>query len=227
LYYLPFHALFDGNRYVVDEHPLWYVPSASVFHLCCQRERKHHRQSLIVAVSNESVPEAVEEVRAVASVVPNPHLLLGEAATEAGLRTLGPSSGLLHVVAKGQFRGDSPMFSSISLSDSRLSLLDLYGLDLSAELVTLSGCGTGFGATEGEELMGLGRGLLHAGAQAVLLPLWNTARASTRDFMAAFYSCLQSTPDKSLAFRFATLRLRQTRPHPFDWASYVLVGQAV
>jgi CHAT domain-containing protein len=227
LYYLPFHALFNGRRYLVDDHSLWYVPSASVFHLCCQRQPKHCQESLIVAVSDQDVPDAFQEAEAVASIVPSPALWRGEGATESCLRTLGRTSRFLHVVAKGEFRRDNPMFSSIRLGDSRLTLLDLYDLDLSAELVTLSGCGIGFDTTaEGEELMGLERGLLYAGAQAVLLPLWNATRASTRDFMKVFYSCLRSMPDKSSALRFAMQRLRETRAHPFDWASYVLVGKA-
>jgi CHAT domain-containing protein len=119
------------------------------------------------------------------------------------------------------------MFSAIQLAGSRLGLLDLYGLDLSAELVTLSGCGIGFATRrEGEERMGLERGLLYAGAQAVLLPLWDAPRDSTREFLKIFYSCLRSTPDKASAFRSAMQQLRETRPHPFDWAPFVLAGQA-
>ena len=226
LYYLPFHALFNGSCYLIDEYPLWYVPSASVFYLCCQRERKRGRESLILAVSDQDVRDASQEAEAVASLVDGPCLLAGEAANEQYLRKLGRTSQLLHVVAKGQFRRDNPMFSSIRLADSSLTLLDLYGLDLSAELITLSGCGVGFGTTaEGEELMGLERGLLYAGAQAVLLSLWNASRASTRDFMKIFYSCLRSMPDKSSALRFAVRQLRENRAHPFDWAPYVLVGR--
>jgi CHAT domain-containing protein len=227
LYYLPFHALFNGSRYLIDEYPLWYVPSASVFYLCCQRKRKECRESLILAVSDQDVRDAFHEAEAVASLVPSPGLWRGEAATERRLRTLGPTSRFLHLIANGEFRRDNPMFSSIRLADSRLTLLDLYGLDLSAELVTLSGCGVGFDTTaEGEELMGLERGLLYAGAQDVLLPLWNATRASTRDFMKIFYSCLRSLPDKSSALRFAMQQLRETHAHPFDWAPYVLVGKA-
>ena len=227
LYYLPFHALFDGRNYLIDKYPLWYVPSSSSFYLRCQRRRKHNRESLILAVSDRDVSDAFQEAEAVASLVPSPRLWRGGAATERCLRTLGPGGRFLHLIAKGEFCSDNPMFSSIRLADSRLTLLDLYGLDLSAELVTLSGCGVGFDATaEGEELMGLECGLLYAGARAVLLPLWDATRASTRDFMKIFYSCLRSMPDKSSALRFAMQQLRETRAHPFDWAPYVLVGKS-
>jgi CHAT domain-containing protein len=226
LYYLPFHALFNGRTYLIDEYPLCYVPSASTFYLCCQRKRRHRVDSLILAVSEQDVRDAFQEAEVVASLVPRASLWQGDTATERCLRTRGPASQFLHVMAKGEFRRDNPMFSSIRLADSHLTLLDLYGLDLSAELVTLSGCGPGFETTgEGEELMGLERGLLYAGAEAVLLPLWNATRSSTRDFMKIFYSCLRSTSDKSCALRFAAQQLRETRPHPFDWAPYVLVGK--
>jgi CHAT domain-containing protein len=225
LYYLPFHALFNGKCYLMDEYPLWYVPSASVFYLCCQREREKCRGSLILAGSDQEVPGAFQEAAEVASVVDGSRLFRGEGATAQCLRTQGPMSRFLHVVAKGHFCRDNPMFSAIRLADSSLTLLDLYGLDLSAELVTLSGCGVDFDTTaEGEELMGLERGLLYSGAQAVLLPLWNASRASTREFMKVFYSCLRSTADKSCALRFAVQQLRESRAHPFDWAPYVLVG---
>jgi CHAT domain-containing protein len=228
LHYLPFYALFDGEHYLADEYLLWCVPSSSVFQLCCQRERRHYQESLVLAASNDEVPDAFQEAQAVASLVPSPRLLLGDAATEERLRSFAPRSRFLHLVAKGHFRTDNPMFSSIGLADSRLSLLDLYGLDLSAELITVSGCGLGFGGRgAGEELIGLERGLLYAGAQAVLLPLWNANRDSTREFMNSFYSCLRSTPDKPSALRSAMQQLRKTRPHPFDWAPYVLVGKAL
>jgi len=227
LYYVPFHALFNGRYYLCDQYTLWYAPSSGVFQLCCQRERRRYPESVILAVSNEDLPNAFQEAHAVASLVPSPRVLLGEAATEECLRTLGPKSRFLHVIAEGQFRADNPMFSPIRLADSRLSLLDLYGLDLSAELVTLSGCGIGFGTRgEGEELMGLERGLLYAGAQAVLLQLWDATKDSTRDFMKIFYSGLRFTPDKASALRSAMQQLRETRPHPFDWAPYALVGNA-
>ena len=56
------------------------------------------------------------------------------------------------------------MFSSIRLGTSMLSLFDLYQLQLNAELVTLSGCGTGMNVVVGgDELIGLVRGLFMQG----------------------------------------------------------------
>jgi CHAT domain-containing protein len=117
------------------------------------------------------------------------------------------------------------MFSSIDLGTGPLSLFDLYQLDLSAELVTLSGCSTGVNVvTGGDELVGLVRGLLYSGARAVMLTLWEAYDRSTAAFMTAFYRGLAESRTKSVALRLAMREVREEFPHPFYWAPFVLVG---
>lgn len=119
------------------------------------------------------------------------------------------------------------MFSGIRLGDGILSLYDLYQLKLPAELITLSGCATGLSVVaDGDELLGLARGLIYAGAQSALLTLWNVHDSSTAEFMSAFYGHLASSGDKGLALQRAALDLRKTYPHPYYWASFVLLGKA-
>ena len=61
----------------------------------------------------------------------------------------------------------------IRLGSSHLSLYDISHLHLPAELIVLSGCATGLNVVApGDELMGLVRGLLQAGAQSLILSLW-------------------------------------------------------
>lgn len=119
------------------------------------------------------------------------------------------------------------MFSSIRLGGSELSLFDLYQLQLSAELVTLSGCGTGLNViVGGDELLGLVRGLLYAGAHSVLGTLWDVNDETTALFMKTFYERLRLAPDRAEAVRHAMRSLRETHPHPYHWAPFVLTGSA-
>jgi CHAT domain-containing protein len=114
---------------------------------------------------------------------------MGEAATENVLQTYGPSSKSVHIATHGYFRQDNPMFSSIRLGASHLSLYDMAHLQLPVELVVLSGCATGLNVvTPGDELMGLVRGLLQAGAQSLVLSLWDVHDDSTKEFMVEFYT---------------------------------------
>ena len=142
----------------------------------------------MLAVPDARAPFIEEEGRFVASAMGNARLLMGADATEEQLRTYGPKSRFVHIATHGYFRQDNPMFSSIRLGNSLLSLFDLYQLQFDAELVTLSGCGTGMNVViGGDELIGLVRGLLYAGAQTLMVSLWEVHDQSTAEFMRDFY----------------------------------------
>jgi len=118
------------------------------------------------------------------------------------------------------------MFSSIRMGSSYLSLYDLYQLRLPVELVTLSGCATGLNVVAaGDELIGLARGLFQAGAQSLLVSLWDVHDQSTADFMTQFYRRLQGGEAKAEAMRAAMLAVREAYPHPYQWAPFVLMGK--
>ncbi len=225
LHYVPFHALSDGERFVIDDFTVSYAPSASVYRLCCTKSPTENRTSLVMGVPHPSLPNVGTEVEAVAQALPSPTVLLGEQATHERLQTLGAQSRFIHIATHGHVRRDNPMFSSIDLGTGPLSLFDLYQLDLSAELVTLSGCSTGVNVvTGGDELVGLARGLLYSGARAVMLTLWDAYDRSTATFMTAFYRALAESRTKSAALRFAMREVRAEYPHPFYWAPFVLIG---
>lgn len=117
------------------------------------------------------------------------------------------------------------MFSGIRLGDSILSLYDLYRFKLPVELITLSGCVTGLSTVAGgDELLGLVRGLIFAGARAALLTLWDVQDVSTLEFMVSFYQYLRDGQPKADALRRAILDLRERYPHPYHWAPFSLIG---
>ena len=228
LHSLPFHALFDGQQFLIDTFTISYAPSASIHALCQQLVATHTGPSLILGVEDPKMPFIRQEVEAVAAVVPEPEILLGPDASERALREDGGRSQLVHIASHGYFRQDNPMFSAIRLADSYLSLYDLYHMDLPVDLLTLSGCVTGLNViAEGDELIGLSRGLLFAGARSLLLSLWDVDDRSTAEFMQLFYSHLLRQHDKAEALRSAMLDLRTRYPHPYYWAPFRLVGKSL
>ncbi|HEY3131983.1 MAG TPA: CHAT domain-containing protein [Acidobacteriota bacterium] len=226
LHYVPFHALFDGWRYLIDAFTISYAPSASIYTLCHRRSATSSSGSLILGVPDPQTPFIEQEIQSVAAILPSPELFVGVNATEDVLRKRGPLSRLVHIATHGFFREDNPMFSGVRLGTSYLSLYDLYHLRLPVELVTLSGCATGLNVVAaGDELLGLVRGLLYAGAQTLLLTLWEVHDRSTADFMASFYRRLQQQGSKALALQGAMMELRDQSPHPYFWAPFELVGK--
>jgi CHAT domain-containing protein len=94
--------------------------------------------------------------------------------------------------------------------------------------VTLSGCATGMNAVAaGDELLGLVRGLLYAGARALVLTLWDVHDKTTSEFMTAFYRSLQAGCAKPAALRAAMMEIRSRHPHPYYWAPFFLVGNTL
>jgi CHAT domain-containing protein len=180
LHYLPFHALFDGSQYLIDRFTVSVAPSASIYSMCHQKQANSDGTSLLMGVHDERAPFIEREIHSVAAAVPEPRIFLGADATAEVLRSLGPNSRMIHIATHGFFRKDNAMFSSVRLADSYLNLYDLYELRLPVELLTLSGCGTGLSVVAaGDELLGLTRGLLCAGAQSVLLSQWDVHDRTT------------------------------------------------
>jgi CHAT domain-containing protein len=180
---------------------------------------------VVLAVPDPHNPGIAAEAGAVMAAMPGARVLLGEDATLDALRGLGAGARLIHIAAHGLFRRDNPMFSAIQLGSSRLTVFDLYELDLAAEVVVLSGCGTGASVVVGgDELIGLVRGLLYAGARNVIATLWDAHDESTRRFMAALYRLLPVEYDRAQAVRRAMIEVRDEYPHPFYWAPVFVAG---
>jgi CHAT domain-containing protein len=180
---------------------------------------------LVLGVPDAAAPLIEDEAAAIAKTIPGAVLFLGRNATTDLLREKGPGCRFIHIATHGYFRQDNPMFSGIRLGDSMLSLIDLYRLRLPVELITLSGCATGANTvTKGDELLGLVRGLVYAGAKAALLSLWDVHDRSTLEFMTTFYRHLMEGTNQATSLQKAAQSVRDGYPHPYYWAAFSLVG---
>ncbi len=225
LHYVPVHALFDGQAYLVDTHTVSYAPSASIYAMCCRRATRGGSSSLVLGVPDERAPFIRDEVETIARLLQPSDLRIGSDAGVDSLRDLGPAGRIVHIATHGYFREDNPLFSGVRLGDSYLTVQDLYDLQLPVDLVTLSGCGTGLNVVAaGDELRGLVRGLLAAGARSTMLSLWDVHDRSTADLMGHFYQALNAGIPRAAALQHAMARVRTERPHPYYWAPFVLIG---
>jgi len=226
LHFLPFHALRHSGRYLCDDFSISYAPSATIFALCQRKQPNTNSRSAVFGIADQNAPEIEGEVKTVAELLPGSELLTAERATAAALRDRGPSLELVHIATHGVYRQDNPMFSGIRLGDGYLYLYDLYQMRIPARLVTLSGCATGMNVVaEGDELLGLQRGLFCAGASTLLLSLWDVHDETTADLMRCFYSHFAASDDMAGSLRLAMQEIRAKHPHPYYWAPFFLTGQ--
>jgi len=224
LHRVPFHALFDGESYLIDRFEISYAPSAMVFSLCQKRAPKESNRALVLGVSDPLIPNVADEARAVASHLSSAETLAR--ATTGAVREKAPGCDVLHLACHGMFRADNPMFSSLKLHDGWLTAADVLQLDLDGALVTLSACESARNnVLAGDELVGLTRGFLGAGAATLVASLWLVQDETTSWMMERWYARLRRGQDRASALRNAQLDLKERRTHPYYWAPFVLIGR--
>jgi CHAT domain-containing protein len=226
-HYVPFHALWDGANYLIDQYDFTYGASTAVLRICRDKPDSIAARDLILAVPDERTPSILDEASVLADLLPNADVFIGEQARARVLRELGPSAGKVHIAAHGVFRSDNPLFSSVRMADSWLSMVDVFSLRLGSELTTLSACETGMSTLcGGDELLGLTQAFLYAGTPSLVVSLWRVNDRSTTLFMKGFYQGLSKGQTKPEALRRAMLDVKAEFPHPYFWAPFILLGKS-
>jgi CHAT domain-containing protein len=183
------------------------------------------------------LPLSQDEVISVSKVAgTGAELLLGNRATEDAFKA-EPLSDFrvihlaVHAVADPQYPDRAALVlgrDSNTSEDGLLQAREIVRLSLNAELVTLSGCETGIGSSEGEAgVLSLEQAFLTAGARAVVASLWRVEDHATTALMTRFYSHLAQHEDKAVALAHAQRDLldRYGDASPYFWAGFVLVGE--
>ena len=223
---VPWHALFDGERHLLQRAEVAVSPSSAVLQICQgRRRRRRGRGALVMGYSDGGrLPAVGPEVQGVVSVLGGRCYTEGEA-TRFRLIEEAPHHDLIHLAAHGEARLDSPEFAHLKLADGQLSMTDVFNLNLDGALVTLSACETGRSVvTGGDELIGLARGFLHAGAATLVQSLWRVEDGSTARLMAGLYGNLRQGLSAGAALRQAQLDLLAEGVPPYVWAPFQLVG---
>jgi CHAT domain-containing protein len=236
LHYLPFAALWDGEEYLVDRFSLRLIPSASA--LVYLRTGQPKKLGKLLALGNPDLglrsldlPNAQVEAVTIAAMFPDSRALVRAEASKSAVKELANGFSMLHFATHGKFDANVPLSSGLYLAKGReadgiLTVSDLYSLRWDVDLVTLSACETGLGkVAKGDDVIGLTRGFLYAGARSIVASLWEVDDAATAHLMESFYRNLSSN-DKREALRLAQLETRQQYPEPWFWAAFNILGRA-
>jgi CHAT domain-containing protein len=242
LRYLPFAALHDGQRYLVQR---WNLPMyTSVTKNRLRDDVAPQWQAAGLGVTRalgefSALPAVKVEMSniiktASGGVLPG-EVYLDGAFTAQRLQDVSKRNfQLLHVASHFRFSPGTEVNSFLLLGDGQqLTLGDIrtqnYRFD-NVDLLTLSACDTGLGGgrdEKGREIEGFGVIAQQQGAKAVLATLWPVADQSTSTLMAEMYRRRQEQHlTKIEALRQAQLSLlAQPRyVHPFYWAPFILMG---
>lgn len=221
---VPFAALHDGTCFLTERMPVVMAPSR----LAAEHAAGRHRggsSRLVLGVADERTPRVLDEVAAVASTDPGATVLTNDAATTAAFWDLIANHDIIHVASHAIERPDNPLFGAVRFADRWMTAAEVAGAALDGQLVVLSSCSSGrqFGARSDDELIGLPRAFLAAGASAVVVNLWQVEDDAATSLMTTFHSNLNAQPTAQ-ALRLAQTNVMSTHPHPYRWAPSVLIG---
>ena len=234
LHYLPFNALkANGGEFLIQDHTIRLLPSASVMKFL--NKELAPTQSLLVFGNPDlndpkmDLPGAQAEAKAIAKLWPDSKVVLRKHASESLIKKTASLFRYIHLASHGQFKPDAPMQSRMLLAadnenDGSLTVSEIYDLKLNADMVVLSACQTALGNVKnGDDVVGLNRGFLYAGAKSIVGSLWEVPDNPTKDLMVGLYTNLKSMGLRE-AMRKAQLSALKKYKHPFNWAAFQVTG---
>lgn len=259
LHFIPFQALRTGTGdYLLERFNISSSPSSAVLHYCASRRPPEGDRILAMALGSIEIggfpglPGTESELEKIRQIYPEADWVSGAASSETFLKSKASECNFLHIATHGAFNKLQPLYSYLLMTpgehdDGQLTVREIFELQLQCKLVTLSACETGLGDIgEADDLIGMSRAFIYAGAPAVVVSLWKVDDATTATIMAGFYRNLKKGLPASEALTAAqrdfldqeTVLQRQsssgkiksiravTNMHPYFWASFVLLGDA-
>ena len=256
LFNFPFEALVisegpDSGKYLIERYKVSYQLSLDLLsNSIIPGLPRNGKQQKILLMGNPDLPEessayagtkrgelkylkyVAKEISSIAAVVGVQKTVtyMGADATKEKLEhNLGEFS-ILHFATHAQANARNPYGSFIKLAGPKgyLTLREVPKLNVSADLVVLSGCETGTGRIlGGEGIWSFTSQFLAAGAKNVVASLWRVEDQSTAELMKEFYKAMKPEFERfGESLRIAKLRLLKGKEwqHPCYWAPFVLYG---
>lgn len=221
LHHVPFHALPWGDGWLVDRFEVVYAPSAAVYGFLGAKAANTVGPACLLGLPDGASRQVEREVAAVARSLGTEHVSLGEEASLERLQHCARDARILHLSTELGVHEGQPLLTALRLADNWLRTEQLFWLETAAEVVVISAGGGG----SADATLALTRGVLYAGARALLMSRWPVVDPVPAEFLDRFYYHWQECGDAASAARMAMAEIRTHRPHPYYWASFFLAGR--
>jgi len=150
------------------------------------------RRRDVVLVRGPGLATDGAEVPALAAEYDDATVLGGGTATAARVLGAIDGAGLVHIAAHGNFRADSPLFSSLRMDDGPLTVHDFERLRRAPYRLILSSCDSGLLAPAGaDELLGLTSTLVPLGTAGIVASVVRVNDKAAVELMLALHRRLR------------------------------------
>jgi len=231
---IPFAALHDGERFLVERFAIAVVPGLE---LVDPKPMDIATQDVLLVGLSESIhgypaiEGAEQELLAIQDLYGG-RVWMNQAFERSRFdAALGESPpGIVHIASHGRFTGD-PSTSFLLTYDGRLTMKDLEGLvsrskysNEPVEMLVLSACQTAIG--DDRAALGLAGVAVRAGARSALGSLWQINDLATRDLIIRFYEELgKEGQSKAKALQRAQIAMLAGKyRHPSYWSPFLLIS---
>lgn len=247
---------YEECEFAGDNYRFIYTPGYSVYNSLSEKQKNSSKNTLLVGnpymstgsklfserrglmkdspTSKASVMlplrYSMSEVENINNMLDFATVLSGSFATESRFKELAADASLIHLSTHSALFREQPLIFFSNLydvqNDGFLEAGEIASLNLHADLVVLSSCGSGLGSSAANEgVVGFNKALLEGGAKSVLSTLWEIDDKYTAVFMSLFYHQLSVGVSKSEALRRAKSEfIRTIDPNPYYWGAFVLYG---
>ena len=213
---LPFAALHDGEKFVIEKYQIARIPAFNLTNTDYQAEPE--RDVLAMGASEfsnlPSLPGVEVELNTIVPKLWSGRIIMNQQFTIDNFQQAHQqgSFDIVHIASHSKFSAGSPEDSYIQFSDRKLTLEQLADLELElppVDLLVLSACETALGDESAE--FGFAGLAMQAGVKSALASLWTVDDTGTVILMSEFYQQLKSTTIKAEALKKAQMRMLQQK----------------
>ncbi|SLM30671.1 exported hypothetical protein [Desulfamplus magnetovallimortis] len=238
---IPFGALFDGRKYLVEKYAVAVIPGIT---LTDHEKASGAFRALACGLSYSAngfpaLPYVSKELKAVDAILGDKILENELFTTRSFMEALSSNQfNILHIATHGNF-GITPDQTFLLTHNGRFTMDELRQLVLHLkfreqpiELITLSACQTATG--DERSALGLAGTALGTGVKSALATLWTVDDAAAFTLVKGFYETLTGFNGKNIEHEVTKSRALQLAQremiemenfrHPFFWAPFILVG---
>ncbi|MGD1901441.1 MAG: CHAT domain-containing protein [Geitlerinemataceae cyanobacterium] len=208
---LPLAALYNGERYLVEDFAIGLIPSINLVDFTPSNLRDAPVLAMGASEFEDlaALPAVPTELETIANLTQGRSFTNAEFTLDNTLAQRADyPAPILHLATHAEFSPGALENSYIQLWDGKLTLDRMRELSLSdppVEMMVLSACRTAVGDDNAE--LGFAGIAVQSGVKSVVASLWYVSDAGTLSLMSQLYSNIRTEPTRSQALRHTQLAM--------------------